>query len=102
MPWSTFATLLSATPAKIAGLWPRKGAIQVGADADLLIVDPEREWTVDRSWLQSRHKHSPFIGRTMKGWVDQVIRRGQTIAENGEVTVDGGGAWLRPHTGAKT
>jgi allantoinase len=102
MPWSTFATLLSATPAKIAGLWPRKGAIQVGADADLLIVDPEREWTVDRSWLQSRHKHSPFIGRTMKGRVDQVIRRGQTVAENGEVTVDGGGMWLRPHSGAKT
>jgi allantoinase len=102
MPWSTFGTLLSATPAKIAGLWPRKGAIQVGADADLLIVDPELEWTVDRSWLQSRHKHSPFIGRTMKGWVDQVIRRGQTIAENGEVTVDRGGAWLRPHSGAKT
>jgi allantoinase len=91
-----FAALLSATPARIAGVWPQKGAIQVGADADLLIVDLEREWTVERSWLQSRHKHSPFIGRTMKGWVEQVIRRGHTVAEGGEVTVDGGGAWLRP------
>ncbi len=102
MPWPMFATLLSAMPAKIAGLWPRKGAIQIGADADLLIVDLEREWTVDRSWLQSQHKHSPFIGRTMKGWVEQVIRHGQSIAENGEVTVNGGGAWLRPHSGART
>jgi allantoinase len=93
-----FAALLSATPARIAGVWPQKGAIQVGADADLLIVDLEREWTVERSWLQSQHKHSPFMGRTMKGWVEQVIRRGHTVAESGEVTADGGGAWLRPES----
>ncbi len=97
-----FATLLSATPARIAGVWPRKGAIQVGADADLLIVDLEREWTVDGSWLQSRHKHSPFIGRKMVGWVEHVLRRGKTVAKNGEVTVDGGGAWLRPERGGET
>lgn len=91
-----FATLLCATPAKIAGLWPRKGAIQVGADADLLMVDLEREWVVERSWLQSRHQHSPFIGRKMKGWVEQVMRRGTTVVKDGGVTADGGGAWLRP------
>ena len=92
-----FATLLSAAPAKIAGLWPRKGAIHIGADADLLIADMDREWTVDRRWLQSRHKHSPFLGRSMKGWIDLVLRRGQTLAQNGEIAVDGGGVWLRPN-----
>lgn len=88
------ATLLAANPAKIAGLWPRKGAIQVGADADLLIVDMDREWQVERSWLCSRHPHSPFIGWKMKGWIAQVLRRGQTIARDGEGIVDGGGEWL--------
>ncbi len=91
-----FATLLAAAPAKIAGLWPRKGALQIGADADLMIVDPEREWTVEQAWLQSRHTHSPFVGRSMKGWIDLVLRRGQTVARDGQVTADGGGLWLRP------
>jgi len=95
MPLPQFATLLSAAPAKIAGLWPRKGGIQIGADADLLIIDMNREWVVEGAWLQSRHKHSPFIGRSMKGWIDLVLRRGQTVAQDGEVTVGGGGAWLR-------
>ena len=89
-----FATLLAATPAKIGGLWPRKGAIQVGADADLLIVDMEREWLVERSWLYSRHQHSPFIGWRMKGWITYVLLRGRTIARDGEVIVDGVGEWL--------
>lgn len=91
-----YATLLAANPAKIAGLWPRKGAIQVGADADLLIVDMDRQWTVERSWLYSRHKHSPFIGWRMKGWIEQVVLRGRTIAREGEMVANGGGEWLRP------
>ena len=74
-----------------------QGAIHIGADADLLIADMDREWTVDRRWLQSRHKHSPFLGRSMKGWIDLVLRRGQTLAQNGEIAVDGGGVWLRPN-----
>lgn len=90
-----FATLLSATPAKIVGLWPRKGAIQIGADADLLIVDMDREWVVEETWLQSRHKHSPFLGRPMKGWIDLVLRRGQTVARHGQVVADHGGVWLK-------
>lgn len=91
-----FAGLLAANPAKIAGLWPRKGAIQVGADADLLIVDMEREWTVERSRLYSKHQHSPFIGWRMKGWITEVLLRGRTIARDGEVVASAGGEWVRP------
>src|SRR5207245_3657839 len=89
------ARLLATTPAKIAGLWPRKGSIHPGADADLLIVDLERGWTVERSWLHSRHPHSPFIGRQMKGWIARVLQRGRTVAQAGEMVADGGGIWLR-------
>ena len=63
------------------------------------IIDMNREWVVRQAWLQSRHKHSPFIGRTMKGWIDLVLRRGQTVAQGGEVTVGGGGVWLRSKRG---
>ncbi len=90
-----FATLLSSAPAKIAGLWPRKGAIQVGADADLMIADMNHEWTVERSWLCSRHRHSPFIGWKMKGWVAHVLLRGEVIARDGEVISQSTGEWLR-------
>lgn len=96
MPLVQCAQLLAEHPAKIAGLWPRKGGLVVGADADLLIVDMEREWTFQRSQLKSRHQHSPFVGWSMKGWIERVLRRGQTVARGGEVTGDGGGQWVRP------
>lgn len=91
-----FTTLLAAAPAKIAGLWPRKGAIHIGADADLVLVDPEREWTVERSWLQSRHAHSPFLGWKMKGAIEHVMCRGRTVVHDGQVVAPAAGAWLRP------
>jgi len=95
MPLEQFAALLSENPAKIAGLWPQKGAIQVGADADLLIVDAGREWVVERSWLQSRHPHSPFLGRKMRGWITRVLCRGRTVIADEEVVAEGGGQWLQ-------
>ncbi len=96
LPLDRISTLLSANPAKIAGLWPRKGALRVGADADLLLVDMDREWVVERSWLYSRHKHSPFIGWHIRGWIARVLLRGQTVAHHGEITSGtAGGQWLR-------
>jgi len=92
--------LLSTTPAKIAGLLPRKGVVREGADADLMIVDLDREWTVDREWLASRHPHSPFIGRRMKGWITRVLVRGATVAREGEVTTSATGTWLRREVAA--
>ena len=96
MPLEQFAKLLSENPAKIAGLWPQKGAIQVGADADLMLVDLNREWTINSSWLKSRHPHSPFIGLKIKGWISRVLSRGRAAAVDGQVVADAGGRWLRP------
>ncbi|MGQ0568607.1 MAG: allantoinase AllB [Armatimonadota bacterium] len=97
MAVSRVATLLATAPAKIAGLWPRKGEIQIGADADLLIVDLERPWCVEEQWLYSRHRHSPFVGYTMKGWIERVLLRGRTIAQDGAVIGDPTGVWLKGH-----
>ncbi|MDQ7819234.1 MAG: allantoinase AllB [Armatimonadota bacterium] len=93
------AALLAAAPARIAGLWPRKGTIQVGADADLVVVDPDRRWTVDRGWLRSRHPHSPFVGWQMQGWITHVLRRGQVIVQDGDIVAEAGGQWIRPLRG---
>ncbi|MGH2402957.1 MAG: allantoinase AllB [bacterium] len=90
-----FADLMSTNPAKIAGLWPRKGEIRIGADADLVLVDLDREWPVDASRLYSRHRHSPFVGWKMKGWIQRVFLRGRTVAVEGEVTGARDGVWLR-------
>ncbi|MDR7481928.1 MAG: allantoinase AllB [Armatimonadota bacterium] len=88
------AALLSANPARIAGLWPRKGAIQVGADADLVLVDLDRRWRVEAAWLQSRHRQSPFVGRELQGWVERVLVRGRTVVRDGAVTGAPAGQWL--------
>ena len=89
------ADLMSTTPAKIARLWPRKGEIRVGADADLLLVDLDREWQVEAGQLHSRHRHSPFVGWSMRGWIHRVLVRGRTVAVDGEVVGAPEGAWLK-------
>ncbi len=95
MSLEQFAALLSTNPAKIAGLWPRKGEIRIGADADLLLVDLEHPWRVEREWLYSRHPHSPFIGWEMKGQIVRVLLCGQEIARDGKVVGDPRGVWRR-------
>ncbi len=98
MSMERFTALMATNPAKIAGLWPRKGSIQVGADADLVLADLQRPWRVEAEWLCSRHRHSPFIGRSMVGWIHRVILRGQTIAFDGQVMGEPRGSWLRART----
>src|SRR5262245_2005246 len=62
-----YVRLCAAAPAKIWGLYPRKGAIHPGADADIALVDLAREWTIDDAKLQSRAKITPWHGRRVKG-----------------------------------
>jgi allantoinase len=89
------ADLVATVPARIAGLWPRKGEIRVGSDADLTIVDLDRAWRLDADWLQSRHRHSPFVGRHMKGWIAIVLRRGEAVVRDGNLVGASRGRWLR-------
>jgi allantoinase len=63
------ARWLSERPAALAGLSSRKGAIEVGRDADLVVWEPETEWTVDAARLQQRHPITPYVGRTLRGRV---------------------------------
>jgi dihydropyrimidinase len=78
-----FVDLVSTTPAKLNGLYPRKGVIQPGSDADLVILDPTRWGVLDAGTLDMKTDFSPFDGLEICGGVRQVIARGDLVVEDG-------------------
>jgi allantoinase len=85
-----FVRLLSEKPAEIFGLAPRKGQIRVGADADLTIIDPNAEWTLNEADLHSTAGWSPYHGWSMKGKIAKTILRGQVIFDGEQVVAEPG------------
>lgn len=79
------AELVSANPAKNFGLFPRKGCIAVGADADLAIVDMNLEKPIHAAELLSAQDHTPFENVITKGWPTHTVIRGRVAFENGKV-----------------
>jgi dihydroorotase-like cyclic amidohydrolase len=80
------AELVSSNPARNFGLFPRKGCISVGADADLTVVDMNLEKQIRADELLSAQDHTPFEGFMTKGWPVQTIIRGLVMFDNGKVT----------------
>jgi dihydropyrimidinase len=78
-----FVELTSTAAAKIFGLFPRKGAIAVGSDADIVIFDPEREQTISAKTHHMRVDYSAYEGRKVRGVTETVLSRGEVIVENG-------------------
>src|SRR5438874_755587 len=76
-----FVELVSTTPAKIFGLYPRKGTIAVGSDADLVIFDSNREHTISAQTHHMRVDYSMFEGIKVKGMPDVVMSRGRVLVE---------------------
>jgi len=90
----------SRMPAKLARLYPRKGRLGVGSDADVVLVDPAARWTVRSADLLSKAGWSPFEGRTLAGRAVATYLRGQLVAdERGSLAAPGAGRWL-PGPGA--
>ena len=77
--------LTSTNAARLFGLYPRKGALEVGSDADLVIVDRDREVKVDLAALNSVVDFSPYEGWVARGWADTTIAGGEVVYEHGEV-----------------
>jgi allantoinase len=94
MDIARLAALTAGAPAARFGLAPAKGALAVGADADLLLLDPAREWLVQRDDLLDRHRLSPFVGRTLHGRVVRTLLRGTTIARDGRLVGEPAGRVL--------
>jgi len=76
--------LMSENAAKRYGLYPQKGAIQIGSDADFSVVDLDKEWMVEPSRLESKGKYSPFAGKILKGKIYMTIVRGEIVYREDE------------------
>ena len=82
---SDVVRLTSYHAARLFGLYPRKGAIEVGSDADLVIVDTEREVKVDVQALHSVADFSPYAGYVARGWAATTIAGGDVVYDAGEI-----------------
>ena len=78
-----FVEITSTAPAKIFGLYPRKGTIAVGADADLVVWDGEKRHVLSEKALHMRVDYSPYEGREVVGAATHVLSRGKIIVEDG-------------------
>jgi dihydropyrimidinase len=74
-----FVELTSTNPAKLYGLYPRKGTIAVGADADLVIWDESRELTIANAMLHHAVDYTPYEGMRIRGWPALTLSRGEVV-----------------------
>jgi dihydropyrimidinase len=94
----SFVSLISATPARLFGLYPRKGTVAVGSDADLVVLDPQRRRVIDGAAMESQAGYSPYDGWEVTGWPRFTVSRGDVVLEDGEITASPGrGQWVRRH-----
>jgi dihydropyrimidinase len=94
-----FVQLCCTAPAKIMGLFPHKGTIAVGSDADIVVFDPEKTMTLSVKSLHMNVDYNPYEGRTVTGVTETVLSRGRVIIENGTfVGKAGAGSFLRRAT----
>jgi dihydropyrimidinase len=75
--------LCAEAPARTFGLWPAKGSLRVGSDADVVVWDPAFAHSLDAAALDMAVDHSPYEGRTSAGWPRLVLSRGRLVARDG-------------------
>ncbi|MEZ5757646.1 MAG: dihydropyrimidinase [Emcibacteraceae bacterium] len=91
-----FVEVTSTNAAKTYGLYPQKGTIAIGSDADLAIWDPEKQVKISASSIHDNMDYTPYEGMIATGWPTTVISRGRIVIENEELKVErGSGQYLR-------
>jgi dihydropyrimidinase len=94
LPLERLVELGCAGPAKAFGLYPHKGAIRPGADADLVLWDPDAEWTIHAGALHDGLEDTPYAGIRVRGRVRTVFLRGEPVVEDGELVGAPAGRYL--------
>jgi dihydropyrimidinase len=91
-----FVALTSTAPAKIYGLYPRKGALAVGSDADIAIWDPHKTVRLTGALMHDRTGYTPYEGRSVTGWPEIVLSRGRVVVRDGKLQVAPGSGRFLP------
>ena len=92
---NAFVALTATNHAKLYGLYPKKGTIAVGSDADIAIWDPDLQVEVTAGMLHDNVGYTPYEGRRLRGWPVTVLSRGRIVVEDGALTAErGSGAFL--------
>jgi dihydropyrimidinase len=88
--------LTATNPAKMYGLYPRKGTIAVGSDADVVIWDQDRDVTITNDMLHHNCDYTPYEGMRVRGWPALVLSRGEIVVEEDKLLAEPGqGRFLR-------
>ncbi|HJS75173.1 MAG TPA: dihydropyrimidinase [Vicinamibacteria bacterium] len=85
-----FVELTSTRAAKIYGMFPQKGSVSIGADADLVIWDADRDVVIESAKLHDNVGYTPYEGRKIKGWPLTVLSRGRVVVQDGELRAERG------------
>ena len=80
LDWPTLVRKMALNPSRILGI--DKGTLSKGADADIVIVDPQKEFTVNKDYFLSKSKNSPFISRKLNGFLEYTIFQGKVYKWN--------------------
>jgi dihydropyrimidinase len=94
VPLELLVERATRAPAKVYGIFPKKGTIAVGSDADLAIVDPDLERVVRAEDLKGMSDFSPFEGKRLRGWPVATVKAGQIVARDGEIVGKPTGRYL--------
>jgi len=93
-----FVELTSTAAAKTFGMFPKKGTIAVGSDADIVIFDPEKKQTISIDNPDTHHMrvdYSAYEGFEVQGWSETVLSRGRVIVDKGSLSTQGGGQFIK-------
>ena len=91
-----FVALSATNAAKLYGLYPRKGTIAVGCDADIAIWNADKAFTVEYALLHDEVGYTPYAGQPIKGWPETVLSRGRIVIDDGELQVERGSGEFLP------
>lgn len=87
--------ILAENPAKLYGLYPQKGCIAPGSDADIVVIDPQKEKIITAIEQEQNVDYSPFEGVVLKGCIDSVFLRGQLVVQDDKILVEKSGTYIK-------